>query len=237
MSQRSASRSCVLALSWHPDVAGCESAGGQCSPTTMSPRPERRDARELRRLDGEGRGARGAEPLVCPPGDDVSLASAMSLPPMSSSSLRRWAEPGEIGEATALPGRGPRALAREGIPGRAGKASLARSDQGLDDDDPHAAALTDALRCSRSSCMFKERAPFCHSSCASAPNALTRRRQAAVLVRQHPHQPRPAFEFLVESLEEVRAAKMLSMMLGKPGEAEGHGAASCCAVSPSPSPH
>jgi hypothetical protein len=121
MSQRSASRSCVLALSWHPDVAGCESAGGQCSPTTMSPRPERRDARELRRLDGEGRGARGAEPLVCPPGDDVSLASAMSLPPMSSSSLRRWAEPGEIGEATALPGRGPRALAREGIPGRAGK--------------------------------------------------------------------------------------------------------------------
>lgn len=63
----------------------------------------------------------GQSPSFVRPAMIWSLASAMSLPPMSSSSLRHWAEPGELGEATALPGRGPRALTREGLPGRAGK--------------------------------------------------------------------------------------------------------------------
>jgi hypothetical protein len=113
--------SSALALSWHPDVAGWESAGGQCSPTTMSPRPERRDARKPRRLDVRAGEREGQSPTFVRPAMIWSLASAMSLPPTSSSPLRHWAEPGELGEATALPGRGPRALTREGLPGRAGK--------------------------------------------------------------------------------------------------------------------
>jgi hypothetical protein len=147
--------SSALALSWHPDVAGCESAGAQCSPTTTSPRPERRDARELRRLDGEGRGARGAEPLVCSPGDDVVFGVGDELAADVVVVVEALGGAGRNRRSDRPPGKGPAGFDAGRNPRAGGKASPARSDQGLDDDDRHAAALTDALRCSRSSCMFK----------------------------------------------------------------------------------
>jgi hypothetical protein len=103
----------------------------------------------------EGRGARGAEPHVCSPGDDLVFGVGDELAADVVIAVEALGGAGRIGGSDRPPGKGPTGFDAGRAPRAGGKASPARSDQGLDDDDRHAAALTDALRCSRSSCMFK----------------------------------------------------------------------------------